>query len=279
MIVEVLQMSKHSHPLILIFVLFLFINIAVAETQLGSYEFYDGFENGFYDWDGILRGFPDDPKINNTIVHTGNSAMYCYSNHGVYKNIPDSSIIDAQFYYSIEYTNLHCSPSHMLSIRNNASNPEDTIVFAIIYLYTQDNEGNLPAMIEFKYLDGECKYIWNGSIPFVQWTPTEYHSVRMKLTLETNSSLNDGACNVWLDDEMIMNVSGLDTCGSIANQVAVGQLSTFSAYTFFDDVTILTNNTLTSNTLEVSEVLVIAILGVVFAVIVLFIMYKKLRKR
>jgi hypothetical protein len=278
MIAEVLQMSKHRHPLILIFVLFLFINIAFAETQLGSYEFYDGFESGGFDkWDGILRGFPDDPVINHTIVHNGNCSMYCYSNHGVCKNIPDSSIIDAQFYYSIEYTNLHCSPSHMLSIRNNESNPEDTIVFATIYLYTQDNEGNLPAMIEFKYCDGEYKYILNGSIPFVQWTPTEYHSVRMKLTLETNSSSNDGACNVWLDDEMIMNVSGLDTCGSIANQVAVGQLSTFSAYTFFDDVTILT---ITSNTLEVPEVLVIVLFGVVFAVIVLLIVvYKKLLKR
>lgn len=273
-------MSKHRHPLILIFVLFLFINIAFAETQVGSYEFYDGFESGGFDkWDGILRGFPDDPVINHTIVHNGNCSMYCYSNHGIYKNIPDSSIIDAQFYYSIEYTNLHCSPSHMLSIRNNESNPEDTIVFATIYLYTQDNEGNLPAMIEFKYINGsdeQYEYILNGSIPFVQWTPTEYHSVRMKLTLETNSSSNDGACNIWLDDEMIMDVSGLDTLGSTANQVNVGQSSTFSAYAFFDDVTISTK---TSNTLEAPEVPVVAILGIGLAVIVFFIAYKKLRKR
>jgi hypothetical protein len=273
-------MSKHRHPLILIFVLFLFINIAVAETQLGSYEFYDGFESGGFDkWDGILRGFPDDPMINHTIVHNGNCSMYCYSNHGLYKNIPDSSIIDAQFYYSIDYTNLHCSPSHMLSIRNNASNPEDTVVFATIYLYCQNNEGNSQASIEFKYINGsdeQYEYVWNGSIPYVQWVPTEYHSIRMKLYLETSENANDGTCGVWLEDDMIMDVSGLDTLGSTANQVNVGQSSTFSAYAFFDDVTILTT---TSNTLDVPEVPVIAILGIVLAAIVLFIVYKKLRKR
>lgn len=273
-------MRKYRHPLILIFVLFLFINIAFAETHPGSYEFYDGFESGGFDkWDGILRGFPEDPRINNTVVHTGNYAMYCHSNHGLYKSIPASSIVDVQFYYSVEYTNLHCSPSHMLSIRNNASNPEDEVVFATIYLYCQSNEGNLPAKIEFKYVNGDeeqHEYVWNGSIPYVQWVPTEYHSIRMKLCLETSADANDGTCSVWLDDDMIINVSGLDTLGSTANQVNVGQSSTFSAYAFFDDATISTK---TSNTSEAPEVPVVAIGGIALAIIVLFIAYKKLRKR
>jgi hypothetical protein len=166
----------------------------------------------------------------------------------------------------------------MLSIRNDALNPDETVVFAALFLYCQSDAGNLPAMIEFKYLNGtteQYEYMWNGSIPYVQWVPTEYHSIRMKLCLETSEDANDGACRVWLDDDVIMDVSGLDTLVSTANQVNIGQSSTFSAYTFFDDVTILANGAPDVSETNTVPIIVLIIIVAIVAVTVIFFALRK----
>jgi hypothetical protein len=79
----------------------------------------------------------------------------------------------------------------------------------------------------------------NGTIWFEAWQPTIWHSIRLRVCLESNATANDGSYKVWFDEENVATVTNVDTIDSLANQVQVGQQSTFFFYAFYDDVSII----------------------------------------
>ncbi len=239
-------------------------------AEAADFEFYDGFETGLDKWDGILRGFEEDPIINNTFAHSGSCSLYCYSNHGLYKTIPLSNVVDIQFYYNLVYIDdADCQTSHVVDVRNT----EKSRVFAAVYMYGESNSA--PARIELKHLiNGEFHYVWNGSIPYEAWNPTTWHSIRLRVCLESTETANDGSYQVWLDDVNIINITDVDTVDNGADQVQLGQQSTFHAYAYFDDVTILATKAELPEAPEFPLFVIVLIIAVV--VVAVLILAKKL---
>ena len=68
------QVEKRYCSLILIFALLTILTMATEMANVcaesDNYEFRDGFENGFSQWDGRVRGFPDDPVKPNPLGST-----------------------------------------------------------------------------------------------------------------------------------------------------------------------------------------------------------------
>jgi hypothetical protein len=269
---KMLKKEKICSALIIAVMLVSFTQIGeIHSAKASSYEFFDGFENGFSQWDGIVKGFPEDPLINSTIVHNGSSSMYCYSNHGLYKEIPLSNVIDVQFYWNLEYADdADCQLTHTVDVRNTMTYN----VFAAVYFECESDWEHVT--LELKYLDAdEINYVYcsgNGTIAFEAWQPTTWHSIRLKVCLESNETANDGSYSVWLDGENVATVTNVDTMDSVANQVQLGQQSTFFFYAFYDDATIKADNT------EIPESSVLSILILGISTTATFLALKKKRK-